>query len=427
MPTNPAPLSVDEARDRILRGIEPLPAAGVDLNRSIGLVSAVDVEAKDNVPGFNNSAFDGYAVHAADLEMASPDWPVALSVVDEVPAGYISPVPVRRGEAARIMTGASIPAGANAIVPFEDTDRKDWGQLGTSPRGTDPNNQATVSVRTPVSPGENIRPAGGDILKGDLVIKAGTTIGAPTIGVLASVAVTNVSIYPRARVAIVPTGDEIVEIDADFRPGLVRNSNAWALEAATRALGADPERQPIVGDTVQELRLALQSASETDIVVTIGGVSMGDFDLVKHVLAGQGEMDFWQVNMRPGKPLAFGMFNGTPLIGLPGNPVSSMVGFMVFVRPALLRLMGHTDLRHPRIHAIATEQLRSSDGKRTFVRVTVERENDVLVCRSAGDQGSYRMSSLIAGQGLAVIYEDQAVLPGDLVEVLVIDDTVYQL
>ena len=331
MPTNPAPLSVDEARDRILRGIEPLPAAGVALNRSIGLVSAVDVEAKDNVPGFNNSAFDGYAVHAADLEMASPDWPVALSVVDEIPAGYISPVPVRRGEAARIMTGASIPAGANAIVPFEDTDRKDWGQLGTSPRGTDPNNRATVSVRTPISPGENIRPAGGDILKGDLVIKAGTTIGAPTIGVLASVAVTNVSIYPRARVAIVPTGDEIVEIDADFRPGLVRNSNAWALEAATRALGADPERQPIVGDTVEELRLALQSASETDIVVTIGGVSMGDFDLVKHVLAGQGEMDFWQVNMRPGKPLAFGMFNGTPLIGLPGNPVSSMVGFMVFV------------------------------------------------------------------------------------------------
>ncbi|HCU72745.1 MAG: molybdopterin molybdenumtransferase MoeA [Chloroflexi bacterium] len=427
MPTNPAPLSVDEALDRILRAIEPLPAAKVGLDRSLGLVSAVDVKANDHVPGFDNSAFDGYAVHAADLANASADCPVTLNVIDEIPAGHISPTPVHRGEAARIMTGASIPAGADAIVPFEDTDRRDWGQLGTSPRGTDSSNQSTVSVQTPVSPGENIRPAGGDILKGDLVIEAGTTIGAPTIGVLASVAVTNVSIHPRARVAIVPTGDEVVEIDADFRPGLVRNSNAWALEAASRAIGAAPKRQPIVGDSVEELRLALQSASETDIVVTIGGVSMGDLDLVKHVLAGQGEMDFWQVNMRPGKPLAFGVVNGTPLIGLPGNPVSSMVGFMIFVRPALLRLMGHTDLLHPRIHAVAGENLYSSDGKRTYVRVTIERENDRLVCRSAGDQGSYRMSSLTEGKGLAVIYEGQAISTGDPVEILVIDDTVHQL
>lgn len=427
MPTSPTPLSVDEARDRILGGIVPLPPEDVGLDRSIGLVSAADVVANENVPGFDNSAYDGYAVRAADLKTASLHSPVKLRVVDEIAAGYMSRIPVDRGEAARIMTGAPVPAGADAIVPFEDTDRKDWGQFGTSPRGAVPSKLAAVSVLTTIAPGANIRSAGGDILKGNLVIEAGTTIGAPSIGVLASVAVTNISVHPRARVAIVPTGDEIVEIDAEFRPGLVRNSNAWALEAATGALGACPERRPIVGDTVEKIRLALNSASETDIVVTIGGVSVGDFDFVKDVLEGQGEMDFWQVNMRPGKPLAFGTFNGVPLVGLPGNPVSSMVGFMLFVRPALLRLMGHRDLTHPRIHAVAAEQLRSSDGKRTFIRVTVERENDVLVCRAAGDQGSYRMSSLVAGQGLAVVYEGQTVSPGDLVEILVIEDAVYRL
>ena len=413
-------LSVDDALDRILRGFAPLPARDVPLSESLGLVVAEDVLARDNVPGFDNSAYDGYAVRSADLARASAVTPARLRVVDEIPAGRVSPVTLQPGEAARIMTGAPVPAGADAVVAFEDTDRTDWGYLGTDPRSHN-SDRRVVAVLEKVDSGENVRPAGGDISAESVVVKAGRRLGPAEIGVLGSVGVASVRAHPRATAAIVPTGDEIVEIDAGIRAGEVRNSNAWALEAATTALGAEPRRLPITGDTVEALQAAMTKGSESDVIVTIGGVSMGDYDLVTNVLGSEGRMDFWQINMRPGKPLAYGQVHGTPVIGLPGNPVSSMVCFALFVRPALLRLMGHRDLTHPRVQAIAGEPLGSAQGKRTFLRVQVKRTNDGLVCTSAGDQSSYRMSSLVAGNGLAVLREDQTIAPGEPVDVLALD------
>ena len=413
-------LSVDDALERILGGLAPLPAQDVPLAQALGLVAAEDVLARDNVPGFDNSAYDGYAVQAADIAQASEASPARLRVVDEIPAGRVSQVALQPGQAARIMTGAPVPPGADAVVAFEDTDRTDWGYLGTDPASSK-SDRRVVAVLERADPGENVRPAGGDIPAGSVVIKAGRRLGPAEIGVLGSVGVSNVRAHPRATAAIVPTGDEIVEIDGGIRAGQVRNSNAWALEAATRALGAEPNRLPITGDTVEALQAALDEGAASDVIVTIGGVSMGDFDLVTNVLGSEGRMDFWQINMRPGKPLAFGQVHGTPVIGLPGNPVSSMVCFALFVRPALLHLMGHRDLTHPKVHAIAGERLRSAQGKRTFLRVQVSRTNGDLVCTSAGDQSSYRMSSLVAGNGLAVLLEDQTVEPGEPVDVLALD------
>ncbi len=413
-------LSVDDALERILGGFAPLPAQDIPLAQALGLVAAEDVLARDNVPGFDNSAYDGYALRAADLAQASADAPAKLRVVDEIPAGRVSPLTLQPGEAARIMTGAPVPAGADAVVAFEDTDRTDWGYLGTDPASS-MSDRRVVAVLERAGPGENVRPAGGDIQAGSVVIEAGRRLGPAEIGVLGSVGVSTVRAHPRASAAIIPTGDEIVEIDAGIRPGQVRNSNAWALEAATRTLGAEPNRLPITGDTVEALQAALTTGAESDVIVTIGGVSMGDFDLVTNVLGSEGRMDFWQINMRPGKPLAFGRVHDTPVIGLPGNPVSSMVCFVLFVRPALLRLMGHHDLTHPRVQAVAGERLRSAPGKRTFLRVHVRRANGELLCTSAGDQSSYRMSSLVAGNGLAVLLEDQTVEPGELVDVLALD------
>ena len=413
-------LSVDDALELILRQFAPLPARDLPLDRALGLVVAEDVLARDDVPGFDNSAYDGYAVRAADLATAAAAAPARLRVVDEIPAGRVSPVTLQPGQAARIMTGAPVPAGADAVVPFEDTDRTDWGYLGTDPRGPSADRRE-VAVLERAEPGENVRPAGGDIGAGSVVIQAGRRLGPAEIGVLGSVGVSAVRVHPRASAAIVPTGDEIVEIDAGIRAGQVRNSNAWALEAATRALGAKPNRLPITGDTVEALQAALTAGAESDVIVTIGGVSMGDYDLVTNVLGSEGRMDFWQINMRPGKPLAFGQVHGTPVIGLPGNPVSSMVCFALFVRPALLRLMGHGDLTHPRVQAVAAERLRSAQGKRTYLRVQVRRADGRLECVSAGDQSSYRMSSLVAGNGLAVLREDQTVEPGEPVDVLALD------
>jgi len=297
-------LSVDDALERILGGFTPLPARATPLAEGLGLVAAEDVLARDNVPGFDNSAYDGYAVQAADLARASADSPARLHVVDEIPAGRVSSLTLQPGEAARIMTGAPIPGGADAVVPFEDTDRTDWGYLGTDP-SCNATDRRVVAVLERADPKENVRPAGGDIRAGSVVVKAGRRLGPAEVGVLGSVGVTTVRAHPRATAAIVPTGDEIVEIDAGIQAGQVRNSNAWALEAATRALGAEPRRLPITGDTVEALQAAMTKGSECDVIVTIGGVSMGDYDLVTNVLGSEGRMDFWQINMRPSEPRTF--------------------------------------------------------------------------------------------------------------------------
>ena len=408
-------LSVDEARTRILAAVNPLAPVSLGLAEIHGLVAAADVTSQVDVPGFDNSAFDGYALRAADVTGARVDTGVSLRVVGEVAAGQTGEVHVEPGTAARIMTGAPIPPGADAVLPFEDTDGVHWAQKSGAANGE-------VRVLETADPGENIRRRGGDVVRGDVVAPTGRVLDAAHVGVLASVDVTEVRVHPRARVAILPTGDEIVEVGDPIAPGQVRNSNAWGLTALARRYGAIAERLPIAPDTESGLRAAIRHGRDADLLVTIGGVSMGDYDLVRNVIASAGRMDFWQINMRPGKPLAFGEIDGMPVIGLPGNPVSSMVCFELFVRPALLKLMGYTRLVNPMVQPRALEPMRSSGGKRTYVRVTVRRDGDELVCAPAGEQDSFRLTSMTEGNGLAVITEGAVIQAGDPVSVIALDE-----
>jgi len=408
-------LSVDEARERILASVTPLAPVSTGLADAHGLVTAEDVTSQVDVPGFDNSAFDGYALRAADVDGARADAGVSLQVVGEVAAGSAGGVHLEAGTAARIMTGAPIPPGADAVLPFEDTDGVHWSQKPGTGDGH-------VQVLESADIGENIRRRGGDVAEGDVVAPEGRVLDAAHIGVLASVDVTEVRVHPRARVAILPTGDEIVEVGDPIAPGQVRNSNAWGLTALAGRYGATAERLPIAPDTEAGLRAAIRHGRSADLLVTIGGVSMGDYDLVRNVIASAGRMDFWQINMRPGKPLAFGEIDETPVIGLPGNPVSSMVCFELFVRPALLKLMGHTRLENPTVRPRALESMRSSAGKRTYVRVTVRRDGDELVCAPAGEQDSFRLTSMTEGNGLAVIPEGAAIQAGDAVSVIALDE-----
>ncbi len=418
----PTFISVDEARERILASVSALRARRVGLSEALGLVAAADVVSPVAVPAFDNSAYDGYALQAADVSDAAGDRPVRLRVVGEIPAGADEGTRIEAGTAARIMTGAPIPPGADAIVPFEDTDRTDWGHLG-DPRGSaESADGAEVAVLDAVPSGANVRHSGGDVRVGDVVVAGGRVIHPAEIGVLASVGVTEVEVYPPANVAIIPTGDEVVEIDAELRPGQIRNSNAWALEALARRYGARPRRMPVAADTTGALTSALDEAQDADLIVTIGGVSMGDYDLVKQVLGASGDLDFWQINIKPGRPLAFGHIGQTPLIGLPGNPVSSMVGFELFVQPALFKLMGHSRLTKPSVQALAEQRMESSEGKRTYLRVTVWRKVGVLVCAPAGDQGSFRLTSMTEGNGLAEIPEGSVIEAGEPVTVLALDE-----
>ena len=408
-------LSVDEARERILAAVAPLPPTLVGLAEAHGLVTAENVASRVDVPGFDNSAFDGYALRAADVAGAGADAAASLHVVDEVAAGRPAEVRIETGTAARIMTGAPIPPGADAVLPFEDTDGVDWARRSGVGNGQ-------VQVLEAAEAGENIRRRGGDVMAGDVVAPKGRVLDAAHIGVLASVDVTEVRVHPRARVAILPTGDEIVEVGEPIAPGQVRNSNAWGLTALVRRYGAIAQRLPIAPDTEAGLRAAIRHGRDADLLVTIGGVSMGDYDLVRNVIASAGRMDFWQINMRPGKPLAFGEIDGTPVIGLPGNPVSSMVCFELFVRPALLKLMGHASLENPMVHPRALQPLRSSSGKRTFVRVSVRRDGGDLVCAPAGEQDSFRLTSMTQGNGLAVVPEGAVIQAGEPVSVIALDE-----
>ena len=408
-------LSVDEARERILAAVQPLAPVSTGLAKAHGLVTAADVASQVDVPGFDNSAFDGYALRAADVARARADAGVSLRVVGEVAAGQAGEVQIETGTAARIMTGAPIPPGADTVLPFEDTDGVDWARRSGIGDGE-------VRVLESAEVGENVRRRGGDVVTGEIVAPKGQMLDAAHIGVLASVDVTKVRVHPRARVAILPTGDEIVEVGDPIAPGQVRNSNAWGLTALTGRYGAIAERLPIAPDTEAGLRAAIRRGRDADLLVTIGGVSMGDYDLVRDVIASAGRMNFWQINMRPGKPLAFGEIDGTPVIGLPGNPVSSMVCFELFVRPALLKLMGHTHLDNPIVRPRTLEPMRSSAGKRTYVRVTVRRDGGELVCAPAGEQDSFRLTSMTQGNGLAVVPEGAHIQAGDAVGVIALDE-----
>ena len=398
-------LSVDEALERILSRITPLPPVDTALAESVGRILAEDVVADRDVPPFRNSAMDGYAVRAEDVRTA----PARLRVIGEVAAGAMPTGIVKTGEAMRIMTGAPMPDGADTVARVEDTD----------------DGRDTVTITKPIPPGLSVRAAGEDLRAGETILRAGTMLRPAELGVLATLGRGRIQTVPRPHVTVLSTGDELVELDAVVGPGKIRDANRYSLAAAARASGAVVETGGIVRDTAAALRTALgAAAARSDVVVTSGGVSVGDHDHVKPVVDELGTMDFWSIAIRPGRPLAFGELRGTerpvPIFGLPGNPVSSLLTFELFVRPALLRLAGHTRLERPRAQARLLEPIDTPSGLRFFARGIHDPLDGTV--RSTGPQGSGILRSMSLANCLIDIPADTDHLDaGAQVTVILID------
>jgi molybdopterin molybdotransferase len=419
-------LSVAEARERILAEFEPLPAEAVGLAEAAGRVLAQAVIAAQPVPVFANSSMDGYAVRAAEVAGATPERPAALPVCGDIAAGSGLPPALPAGAAMRIMTGAPVPAGADAVVPVEDT--LEWRErtaLAGHPGALEPALPAQVRVAQAAPAGANIRPPGQDVRAGDEVLTAGQRLGPAAVGLLAALGQTQLMVHQRPRLAVFSTGDELRPVGEIVGPGQIRDSNSYALAAAAQQLGAEVTRLPIAADRTEIVRQRLQQAvaAGAHVIISSAGVSVGAYDVVRAAVEAEGTLGFWRVRMRPGKPLAFGHVQGVPFFGLPGNPVSALMSFEVFVRPALLRLMGRAPAG--RLEVTATLQTRvESDGRETYLRVWVEQREGAYVCWPTGDQGSAVLSSLVRANGLLVLPEGaRRADPGHACRVWLLDES----
>lgn len=399
-------LPLEDAQRHVLERVAALAPTVVPVAGARGLVLAEDVEAGEAVPPFANTAMDGYAVVAADTAGA----PVRLPVVAEVAAGHPAPRALVAGEAMRIFTGAPIPQGADAVVMVERTERLDGG--------------AAVTILEPATPGDHVRRAGDDIEVGDVVLRAGEQLTAGHLGVLATIGVREVHAHRRPRVGVLSTGDELVSGGGALAPGQIRESNGRTLLALLAEDGFDAVDLGLVRDDEAAITRAIEDGARAcDAILTSGGVSMGDIDLVKVVLDRIGEMRWMQIAIRPAKPFAFGVVaEGTPVLGLPGNPVSSMVSYEVLARPALRCMAGHPAGRwhRPVTAAVVADELRRRpDGKLHLARVVGERDAaGVLHVRSAGGQGSHHLTAMARAHGLALLPDGDGLVTGDPVQVL---------
>ncbi|HLF03235.1 MAG TPA: gephyrin-like molybdotransferase Glp [Anaerolineales bacterium] len=391
-------LSVAEALARVLSHFQPLEKETVPCESAVGRVLAESVRATLDLPPFPNSSMDGYAVRAADVRLATQDSPVMLAVVGDIPAGRLPTLQVEPGAAARIMTGAPMPAGADAVVPVEAT--------GLSRTGMDTPLPRNVQVHQSVPAGAYVRPAGEDVRAGEVVLVAGKVVRAYEVGVLAAFGLAQLDVIRRPRVAILSTGDELVAIDQSPGPGQIRDSNTYSLAALTQRAGGEPLVLGVADDSVEAVTDKLQTAvtQRADVILSSAGVSVGAYDVVKAAVEQSGSLDFWKVRMRPGKPVAFGRYAGIPFFGLPGNPVSAIVAFEVFVRPALLKLGGRTQLAKPVVDVALAETF-NSDGRESYLRATVTKEDGRYVAHSSGGQGSNILSALIQANALVIIPE----------------------
>ena len=400
-------ITVDEALDKILSNIYPLGVEKVSSLDALGRVIAEDIYANRDIPPLDNSAMDGYAIRFEDVQKASPNNPIRLEVIEDLPAGFISKKKVEGGKAIRIMTGAPIPKGADAVIPVEVTKKED----------------ENVLILKAAAMGENIRKSGEDVKKGDRVISRGDTIRPAEVGMLASVGRSFVSVYQRPLVAILCTGDELVDVDGELDEVKIISSNSYTLAAQVKDCGAIPIQLGIAKDRKEEIEERLRQGTRADVLISSAGVSVGDYDFIKDVMKNLGmEMIFWKVAMRPGQPLAFGTIVGKPVFGLPGNPVSSMISFEQFVRPSLLKMMGHRQLFRPVIEAILKEEIKKIVGRRYFIRGSVSFEKGEYFVTTTGEQGSGILRSMVKANGLIVIPEDQEIVrAGEKVKVQLLD------
>ncbi len=408
-------LSVREALHLVLARVDVLPSESVPLLDALGRILAAPVIAADDLPPFANSAMDGYAVRAGDVAGAASASSVTLRVLGDIAAGTDPTLELTRGTAARIMTGAPLPAGANAVVPVEDTDEQ-W-------RGRERPLPAVLNVFRAVEAGDYVRYPGEDVRAGEEVLAAGKLIRPQEIGVLASLGISLIPVVRRPRVGILATGDELVDVSMPLTKGKIRNSNSYTQAAQVLALGGVPVPLGVAGDTEAAVRAKLDEAVNlgVDLLVSSAGVSVGAYDVVKSVLDEAGGVSFWRVRMRPGKPLAFGGYRSIPYLGLPGNPVSALVSFETFARPAILRMAGHTGVERPSVRVILLEDIRS-DGRESYLRAVVTRDERGYVARTTGGQGSHMMTSLVKANALVVVPEGvKAVKAGTTLTALMID------
>jgi molybdopterin molybdotransferase len=412
-------ISVEEALGKILDFVEVLEHERKPLLDCLGQVLSEDVYAPFDVPPQDNSAMDGYAVQAGSIVGASYEHPKALRVIGEIAAGCVNELKVEPGTAVRIMTGAFVPEGADVVVPFEYTDEVDRKQRSAS--------GAEIGICVSLPEASNIRRRGENIARGELVMKQGTLLRPADIGVLASLGRAIISVIRRPVIGVLATGNEVMEVNQPLLPGKIYNSNSYSLAAQVLRYGGTPKLLGIAPDNVEQLAVAVRHGLDCDMLVTSGGVSLGDYDVVKQVLAAEGNISFWTVCMKPGKPLAFGTFKRDdgkkiPHLGLPGNPVSSMVSFEVFVRPAILKMMGKSNVAVPNITAIMEGPVKNDDGRRFFARVVVSRRDGKYFARLTGPQGSGILTSMAKANGLAVIPEGiEEVKSGSTVEVMMFD------
>ncbi len=400
-------MTVEEAQKRILSHTVPImPPESVGLLEAWGRVLAENIVSPDDIPGFTNSSMDGFAVLANDLSQASSANPVTLRIKGTIAAGHPSPHSLTHGEAYKIMTGAPLPEGADAVIQSE------WTQI---------TGENLVLALSPVHPGQNVRRRGQDIQQGEQVLQAGSVIKSPIVGILATVGRKNVMVYRKPTVAIVATGDELVEPGEELEPGKIRNSNTFALAAASLAAGADPIILPPVPDTREMISQRFRQAASADIILSSGGVSIGDFDWVKNVLSAEGSLELWRVNMKPGKPVAFGMLHNRPFFGLPGNPVSALVTFELFVRPVIRMMMADDQWQRTILRLPLYEPFSEVHDRRHYVRSRLVQDGDNLYIWPYKKQDSAVQSSWIGAEALMVVPENSGPYqPGDLLPVMLL-------
>ncbi len=400
-------IRVEEAIEKILLNIHPLGFEKASILEALGRVIAEDAIAPRDLPPYDNSGMDGYAIRSEDIAGASEKDPVRLEVIEDLRAGFFAKNIVQSGKAIRIMTGAPIPQGADAVVPMEET--KTEGGM--------------VLVLKSVRPGEFIRKAGEDVKRGDRVISKGEVIRPAEVGILASIGKPFVLVYRRPVVAILCTGEELVDVGETLEGAKIVSSNSYTLAAQVKECGAIPMQMGIARDDKDEIKEKLLQGLHADLFISSAGVSVGDYDFVRDALRELGaELIFWQVAMKPGKPVAFWKYGERPIFSLPGNPVSSMVTFEQFVRPALLRMMGHNQIYRPVIEATLKEEIRKEPGKKHFVRGILSYEQGGYAVTTTGAQGSGILSSMVRANGLIIVPEDcERVKAGERVRVQIIN------
>jgi len=409
-------LSVSKARNMIMSSLSPVGITNIELKGAQGYILAESVISHLAMPPFDNSSMDGFAVLSMDLAKAKPEHPVTLNVVADIPAGHNPNVSIKTGQTARITTGAPLPKGADAVVPVEDTDFN-YRDPGTSA-------PPQVKIYRSVKKNDYIRPKGQDVQEGDTILTSKNRLRPQDIGMLAMLGETEVSVFRKPRVGLLSTGDELLPVGTQIVPGKIYDSNAYTLGALVERYGGVPYDLGISADDAEAVKSHLEQAAQNkvDLIISSAGVSVGAFDFVRSVVEEHGHLNFWRVNMRPGKPLVYGNYRNIPFFGLPGNPVSAFLGFEVFIRPALLKLAG-SEFRSRTSHPVELAERVESDGRESYLRGIVEERDGRRVARLTGHQGSGNLRSLVHANALLILPAGVTSMPsGAIVDAWFLDN-----